>query len=359
MLVAGRVAEPAEAERALADGAADMVGVVRALMADPEWLAKGRAGRDGTIRPCTYCNECVAGIGVFRAIGCTVNPDLGHEDQPPSTTAPASLGHRVVVVGGGVAGLEAALTAAGLGHSVVLFEAGDRLGGQLLSAPAVTFRRELLRLPDYLAEAVAAAGVDVRLGSAADAQAVLALGPDAVIVATGSVTGPAVPTLPALSALDVLDGTIQPGRAVLVAHDGGHPWEFDVVVELLAGRDHQVTAVVPGAALSGRGTDASLLPRLARAGVGVLAASSVVGFADGTAQLRHSFTGQQRSVPGFDSLVVARTRQARHELAQALDGRGPTVEVVGDGLAPRSVRDAVWEARAAARRIGRGAPAST
>jgi len=356
VLVAGRVADPAEAEQALADGAADMVGVVRALMADPEWLARGRAGRVEAIRPCTYCNECIAGIGVFRAIGCTVNPDLGHEDEWPSGAARAPLGRRVVVVGGGVAGLEAALAAAGLGHSVVLVEASDRLGGQLPSAPAVTFRRELLRLPDYLARAVAAAGVDVRLGSAADAEAVLALGPDAVIVATGSVPGPVDRALGALSALDVLDGTARPGRSVLVAHDGGHPWEFDVVLELLAGQDHQVTAVVPGPALGARGTDATLAPRLARAGVTVLATSSVVGFADGTAELRHSFTGQRRAVSGFDSLVVAGTRQARHELAEALDGRGPAVEVVGDALAPRSLRDAVWEARAAARRIGRTAP---
>jgi 2,4-dienoyl-CoA reductase (NADPH2) len=355
VLVAGRIAEPAEAEQALARGAADMIGVVRALMADPEWLAKGRAGREATIRPCTYCNECIAGIGVFRAIGCTVNPDLGHEGDTP-TRPPRAAGPtpRVAVVGGGVAGLEAALTAAGRGHSVVLFEASDRLGGQILAAPATTFRRELLAFPAALADAVLEAGVDVRLGVAADADAVVATEPDSVIVATGSIPGePAGRIGPgALSAVDVLTGKVSPGRRVLVAHDGGHPWEFDVVLELLAGADHEVTAVVPGTALSARGTDASLVVRLSRAGVVTVATSSVVGFTGGCAELRHSFTGALTSHPGFDSFVLAATRRANHDLADALRARGTTVEVVGDGLAPRSLRDAVWEARAAARRIG-------
>src|SRR5947209_1079452 len=103
VLVAGRIARPSEAEEALAAGHADMIGVVRGLIADPQWLSKGNAGSEQTIRPCTFCNECVAGIGVFRAIRCTVNPDMGHEAEVMTEgwARPAPTSRRVVVVGGG------------------------------------------------------------------------------------------------------------------------------------------------------------------------------------------------------------------------------------------------------------------
>ena len=356
VLVAGRIARPSEAESVLADGVADMVGVARALIADPQWLSKGNAGDEHSIRPCTYCNECVAGIGAYRPIGCTVNPDMGHEREVDRSGwgRSAKTARRVVVVGGGVAGMESALTAAHRGHEVVLFEAGERLGGQLLLAPPTSYRRELVHLPAFLAEAVRGAGVDIKLGVDATERAVLDLDPDAVIVATGSKPQPSADGVSpyATSALALLEGRAGVGRRVLVCHDGGHPWEFDVVLEVLAGKDHDVVAVVPSAALVPRGTDAGLFPRLARAGVQVLTSCSLVDFSDGRAELRNVLTGDRRTEAGFDSLVVALTRQAQRGLVRALRLQVDHVQAVGDGLAPRSVRDAMWEGRAAGRRIG-------
>ena len=354
VLVAGRIARPSEAEDALATGQADMIGVVRALIADPQWLAKGNAGDDAGIRPCTFCNECIAGIGVFRPIRCTVNPDMGHEREVAAArwNKRTRSRRRVVVVGGGPAGMEASLTASRRGHRVILLEAGDRLGGQLRLMPALGLRRELVHLPEHLVHAVHAAGIDVLLGIDADADAVLELEPEAVIVATGSTSPEADGDHQATSAIAVLDGHATVGRRVLVGHDGGHPWEFDAVLEHLVESDHQVVAVVPGPALAGRGTDAGLMVRLVRAGARVEPTSAVVGFAPGRAELRDVLTGTRRVDDGFDSYVLATTRVAAAGLAATLRSEVRQVEAVGDSLAPRSIRDAIAEGRAAARRIG-------
>jgi 2,4-dienoyl-CoA reductase (NADPH2) len=354
VLVAGRIARPSEAEDALAAGHADMIGVVRALIADPQWLMKGNAGDGRAIRPCTFCNECIAGIGAFRAIRCTVNPDMGHEAEVMAAAwaRPASSRRRVAVVGGGPAGMEAALTAAQRGHDVVLFEAGDHLGGQLRWTPSFGLRRELVNLHQYLIEAVAAADIDRRLGLEADANTILALEPDAVIVATGSQSPFASVTVAgAASAIDVLKGSATVGKRVIIAQDGGHPWEFDAVVEHLAAGDHEVVVAVGGPALSGRGGDAGLGYRLARAGVQVLPFSVIVGFAGGEVELRDPLTGATRREGPFDDLVMATTRQASSELVAALRSEIGQVEAVGDSLAPRAIRDAINEGRAAARRI--------
>jgi thioredoxin reductase len=358
VLMAGRVAEPAEAEQILEAGEADMVGVVRALIADPAWLVKARAGVEATIRPCTYCNECIAGIGAFRPIRCSVNPDMGHERDVATAgyRGPARHLRRVVVVGGGVAGMECAVTAAGRGHEVVLLEASGELGGQLLVAPDVGLHPELVRIAYHLEAEVKRLGVSVELGVAADVDLVLGLGPDDVVVATGSAPGP-VPN-GALSAADVLAGLVTPGEHVVVSDDGVHAWEFDVVLEDLARRGHHVTAVTHQATIAAKGTDAGLLGRLLRAGVEVEALSRLVTLEAGGASITHLATGQSKGVGAGDSVVVASGRLARADLVGQLGGKVDHVAGIGDSLAPRDVRDAIHDGRAAGRRIGNVAAAS-
>jgi 2,4-dienoyl-CoA reductase (NADPH2) len=352
VLMAGRVAEPAEAEQILQAGEADMVGVVRALIADPAWLAKARAGVEGTIRPCTYCNECIAGIGAFRPIRCSVNPDMGHERDVATAgyDGPARHRRRVVVVGGGVAGMECAVTAAGRGHDVVLLEAAGALGGQLLLGPDVGLHPELVRIAYHLEAEVTRLGVSVELGVAADAEIVVRFGPDAVVVATGSVPGP-VPN-GVLSAADVLTGLVTPGEHVVVSDGGVHAWEFDMVLEHLARRGHHVTAVTHQATIAAKGTDAGLLGRLVRAGVEIEGLSRLVTQEGGGASITHLVTGRSKDVAAYDSVVVASGRLARSDLVGQLGGKVDDVAGIGDSLAPRDVRDAIHEGRAAARRIG-------
>jgi hypothetical protein len=183
---------------------------------------------------------------------------------------------------------------------------------------------------------------------------VLGLEPDHVVVATGS-RSPAPPP-GTLSATEVLAGPATVGHRVLVWSAGGHPWELDEVAEQLVARDHEVVVAVAAGGLAGRGTDYGLAARLAAGRVEVRTWAAPTGeWSRGPAGIevtfRHPVTGDTWTEAGFDDLVVATNRQADDGLARALAGQ-VAVQVVGDALAPRTVRDAVWEARAAARRVG-------
>ncbi len=355
VLVAGRVAVPEEAEAILAAGQADMVGIARAIIAEPRWVAKAREADGDGIRPCTYCNECVAGIGAYRPIGCTVNPDMGREREAASAGhgSAAPQRQRLVVVGGGAAGMECALTAAGRGHEVTLLEAATRLGGQLLLAPDIGMRPEMVRIGAHLAAALSRAGVDVELGTTATTERILAADPDAVVVATGSAPAPADPGATGeISAASVLAGVASVGERVLVCDDGQRSWDFEVVIEQLAVLGHEVVAVTRQPSLPARGTDASLVTRLVRLGVDLRPLHTVAAFASGTATLRHLHTGETRDEPRIASLVRATARRSRTDLLDGLRGRVPVVEAIGDGLAPRGLRQAIREGRVAGRRIG-------
>jgi 2,4-dienoyl-CoA reductase-like NADH-dependent reductase (Old Yellow Enzyme family)/thioredoxin reductase len=188
--VAGRISTGDAAEAVLAEGAADLVSIGRALHADPDWARTVLTG--GAPRPCIACNQgCIDVVHTQRPIWCVVNPATSRESEP---TPPAVAGRRVLVVGAGPAGLEASLTAAARGHRVTLLEAAPVVGGQFRLAAALPSRPEFDRLTDWYHSELARAGVDVRLSTPADPKVVAALAPEAVIVATGGVDAlPAVP----------------------------------------------------------------------------------------------------------------------------------------------------------------------
>jgi mycofactocin system FadH/OYE family oxidoreductase 2 len=159
----GRFKDPLQADRALADGQCDLVGVVRGQIADPDFTAKARAGEPARIRTCLSCNqECVGRMGLNRWLGCIENPRTGKESVP--LPAPRRRGRRVYVVGGGPGGLQAAVTAAGRGHHVTLFERSTRTGGQVNVAASVPSRAEFGDIVRNLAAEAARLGVDVKTG---------------------------------------------------------------------------------------------------------------------------------------------------------------------------------------------------
>ncbi|SDO00642.1 mycofactocin system FadH/OYE family oxidoreductase 2 [Geodermatophilus sp. DSM 45219] len=333
----GRFLTPAQAEQALAAGDCDLVGAVRAQIADPRFAAKAVGGRDGEIRRCLGCNsDCVGRVGLNRPLGCVVNPRAGREAPLPLPRRR----RRVLVIGGGPAGLRAAATAAARGHAVTLWEQADRTGGAIRVAASAPGRDGLRPLVDDLAAECARSGVAVRTGVRATAEAVLADAPDVVVLATGA--RPVRPEWAGTSARvvdvrDVLTGAAQPTGAVLVVDDLGAAAATSVA-ELLAGRGCTVEVVTAAMVV---GQDLGLT--LDRPGWERRAAAldirrtteRLVTAVDGrTVRLLHHPTGavEERTV---DRIVVAAPARADDELWTALRDSGLEVHRVGDCLAPR------------------------
>jgi 2,4-dienoyl-CoA reductase-like NADH-dependent reductase (Old Yellow Enzyme family) len=243
-IVTGRVTTLAQAEAILASGAADLVSMVRATIADPALVATSLAGRPEAVRPCIGCNEgCVGRLFDLRPgggrTGCSVNPDVGREGEPPP--APAAVSRRVLVVGAGPAGLEAAWTAARRGHEVAIHDAAEAPGGLLRVQRRAPHRDEIGRISDWLWDELGRLGVERRLDSRVDAG--LARAYDAVVVATGSLPRrdgvqrlrPAQAVLGierAVTPLEVLAGEVPAPRTALVFDDCGN-YEAVGAVELL------------------------------------------------------------------------------------------------------------------------------
>ena len=243
----GRIKDPVQAERALAEGHCDLVGVVRGQIADPDFAAKARAGYATHIRTCLSCNqECVGRMGLNRWLGCIENPRTGRESV--SVPAPHSPGRRVIVVGGGPAGLQAAATAAQRGHRVTLQERQPRTGGQVAAAASVPSRAEFLDVVRNLAAECQRSGVEVRTGVAATAESLRAESPDVVILATGA--RPQAPQWAAghprvVDVRDVLEGRAEPAGHVVVVDDLGFH-QATSVAELLADRGAVVEIITAG-----------------------------------------------------------------------------------------------------------------
>jgi NADPH-dependent 2,4-dienoyl-CoA reductase/sulfur reductase-like enzyme len=178
---AARIPDIASARHAIAEGLLDMVAMTRAHMADPQIVNKLMRGEEQRIRPCVGASYCM-----YKKTNCIHNPATGREQTMHQVIPPAATpGRRVVVVGGGPGGLEAARIAAERGHRVVLFEAAPRLGGQLLLAVRASWRRDLIAIVDWRAAELARLGVELHLDTYATAEDVLRERPDAVVVATG------------------------------------------------------------------------------------------------------------------------------------------------------------------------------
>ncbi|WEV78848.1 FAD-dependent oxidoreductase [Janibacter cremeus] len=270
---AARIADVETARHAIREGLLDLVGMTRALMADPELPAKVREGHSDRIRPCVGANMCIDGIYASGAAYCIHNPSTGRELEVPQRVERASTTRHVAVVGAGPAGLEAARVLAERGHRVELHEAADRVGGQLLLASASPRRRDMRGIIDWRRDELARLGVAVHLGSLVDAQTLLGERWDVVVVATGGV--PAVPQVPGAQLLldtwDVLSGARHPHGRVLVYDDHGGHQALDAVEALLrSGAD--VELVTPERTLSpdvGAISAAGYIDALARAGVPV------------------------------------------------------------------------------------------
>ncbi len=223
---AQKIADVATAARAVADGHVDMVGMTRAHIADPHIVRKIEEGRPEDIRPCVGASYCVSRVGIGHEALCMHNAATGREATIPHRFPKASRARRVVVAGGGPGGLEAARVAAERGHDVVLFEAEARTGGQINLAAAVPWRETLRGIPDWLQAQAKKLGAEIRVGTRATAEMVLAESPDVVVIATGGRPnkGDFEGADLALTSWEAISdaATATAGESILVYDDSGH-----------------------------------------------------------------------------------------------------------------------------------------
>ncbi|MGQ0509123.1 MAG: FAD-dependent oxidoreductase [Betaproteobacteria bacterium] len=356
VLAAGKYRSVAEAEAALASGTADMVGFARGHIADPELVAKSFAGREDEVRACIGCNQgCAAMLEKNLAITCMVNPAAGREAEWTQVPTPSPAKKRVVVIGAGPAGLEAAATAAERGHRVTLIERDAEPGGQLRWVRYMPARRDLLGLLAQQLARATRAGVELRLGVAADPAKVRSMAPDLVLIATGSKPQRFVPPLGG-SAFTMEEILEQPGaRGNRVAfHDLTGELSALGVIEHLADLGLALTVFTPVAGFAWRTTIYSNLAtrkRLREKKVRIAPLRAVKGFAGGVLTVEDISTGELEELAGFDKLVVAQYNTADDFLYGQMISAGLKVQAVGDCLAPRTALEAVYEGHAAARAI--------
>lgn len=349
VFVAGRINQPQVAEAVLAAGQADMCGMTRALIADPDMPRKAREGRAEDIRACIGCNQ--ACIGHFHAgtpISCIQNPVAGRELRLPSP-APAAGALKVLVAGAGPAGMKAAVTAAEMGHQVVLAEAAAQAGGQALLAQLLPDRAEFGGLVTNLLTELRLRQVDLRLNTRVDAAFLRAERPDALIIATGST--PFTPRIEGagaghvVTATDVLAGRARPGGRVVVAD-----WRCDQIgvglAMMLARRGHNVRLAVAGIC-AGQNLQQYVRDlwagRLHEAGIEVIPYARIYGVDKDTAWFLHTASGAAITLEGVETLVLVEGNTPDMVLQREVAGLGIPSITVGDCTIARTAEEAIHD----------------
>jgi len=355
----GRIKRPEHAVRILTEGTADLVGMTRQLIADPEWLVKVAEGRLEQIRPCVACNqECIGRVARYLPMSCVHNPAAGREQFLGALTRRrAAQSRRVVVVGGGPAGLKAAESAALRGHDVVLLERAARLGGQVVLAADTPGHREWGEIVRHLEDRLAQLGVEVRLGTEATAQSLRAQRPDAVVIATGARPGPWPFEVEATAAVfdewQVLDGALPRGQAVAL-YDLGVRFEPAALLLTVLAHASRVWWIAPTTTVGPeieQTNRVALMNHIADADVRRVAETRISHVNHGHIVVADTAIGRSRRIDGVDSVVVVGNKLPDDALMRGLGAEDFTVTAIGDCVAPRHTAQAIYEGELAGRAL--------
>lgn len=348
LFMTGRINQPQEAELIIARGQADVCGMTRALICDPQMPNKTDAGRSEDVRACIACNQaCIGHFHKGLPISCIQHPETGRE-QVYAIVKPTTARKRIMIAGGGPAGMKAAAVAAKRGHEVTLYEASPQLGGQVLLAQLLPRRSEFGGASTNLQREMALAGVQVVRNVRVDRALVEQEKPDLVIIATG-----AEPYWPAferggdlqvVDAWQVLRDEVKLGRSVLVA-DWRCDWIGPGIAERLVRAGHQVHLAVTGTHC---GESLPLYVRdqmvgeLHRLGIPITPYARLYGCDDSTVYMQHTASGEPIMFEDIDTLVLCQGHQPVDTLGAELQG---LVEFrrIGDCLAPRTAEEAIYE----------------
>lgn len=353
-----RINDPVQAEKILANGHADLVGMTRAMISDPEMPNKAKAGRLDEIRHCIGCDQgCLAQVFQQKPMSCLQNAAVGRELEI-GRLDPVVKKKRVLIIGGGPAGLEAARVARTRGHDVVLFERDQQLGGQVNLAVKVPIRTEFGGMVRYLSRQMEILGVDIRLGCEASLPTVLAESPDVVIVAAGSepLAGdfPGAQQANVITVRQLLSGSAAIGDKVLVVDGGDSHWEVLSTGEFLIDQGKQVELISPvlfvGDAIA---TTSDLTPyyRRVRSKGLVLSPNTVLQSLSGnTAVVLDVYSGTERQID-VDNVVLSLGNVPSNALYYQLKGQVSELHMIGDCLAPRKAMEAIHDAYQLARLI--------
>ncbi len=357
VLTAGVIRHPDFADAAIARGDTDIVSLGRAMLTDPEWANKARAGRAADIRPCTSCNWCVMQLGAGRSVGCAENPLTGRELDPPLTRF--GEGRRAVVIGGGPGGMAAALMLDQTGFEVELIERRSVLGGGLVTSASPPDKDKLFWYRDFLVHRISQSGVRVRLGETASAAEIVHGNFDAAVVATGAKLRP----LPGLiaddactrPAADILSGdiTLTPGDAPVLIYGGGETGAE--TAQYLSQAGHQVLLVTRSpAAQMARNAErrhrAHLLEKIASdPNITVLENTLVTHVANGVVTLKPP-NGDARE-QSCAATLLATGLDPYDPVSEELSAAGLITVTIGDARRVARIGEAVHDAYAAMRAI--------